>query len=559
MPRVTQRCETPGVQPTAVLSDRSIRRLVTEGRLRIEPWDPAMVQPASIDLKLGSSFRVFHNHRIQTIDLAAPPRDLTELVSISDDESFVVHPGEFVLGQTAEWVELPEDIVARIEGKALALDTKVPTPEGWKTMAELGVGDEVFDPSGDPVPVVAATEPMLGRPCREVVFSDETTVVADLSHTWEVQNKYDRRRRNRYRLLTTEQIEGSFRVPWDPREFAYHVPLSAPVKYPEKELPIDPYVLGVWLGDGTSASAEVTCADREILEEVELAGYAVRPASNRMAYRVGGTGQTRDPVTGRYCRNDSLSSRLRDLGLLGHKRIPRMYLEAGIEQRFALLEGLMDTDGYVDTRSRCDLTTIHRELALDYRELIASLGFRPIIAEKTATLYGRVCGLRHEVTFTPHQRVFRLPRKVKRQDLISKRHRSRGIREVRETESVPVRCIQVGTARGAFLITDSFITTHNSSLGRLGLICHATAGFVDPGWRGTLTLELTNFNSVPIVLRPGLPIAQLSLMALDAPAERPYGHPELGSHYTDQVEATESRYEGKQVSRRNPSPDEDRG
>src|SRR5204863_6160803 len=70
-----------------------------------------------------------------------------------------------------------------------------------------------------------------------------------------------------------------------------------------------------------------------------------------------------------------------------------------------------------------------------------------------------------------------------------------------------------------------------SSIGRLGLIVHATAGFVDPGFKGTLTLEIANFNSVPIVLRPGLPICQLSFMALDRPAERPYGHPDLGSHY----------------------------
>ena len=81
-----------------------------------------------------------------------------------------------------------------------------------------------------------------------------------------------------------------------------------------------------------------------------------------------------------------------------------------------------------------------------------------------------------------------------------------------------------------------------SSLGRLGLIVHATAGFVDPGWKGTLTLELNNLTRVPIKLYPGLPIGQLSFMALDAPAERPYGSPELGSHYQGQVAATESRY-----------------
>jgi deoxycytidine triphosphate deaminase len=537
------------VEPVSVLSDGTIRRLVAEGRLRIDPWDPDMVQPASIDLKLGSSFRVFHNHRIQTIDLADPPRDLTELVSISGSESFVIHPGEFVLGQTAEWVELPDDIVARIEGKALGLDTKVPTPTGWKTMGELQVGDEVFDPSGDPVPVIAATEPMLGRPCRELQFSDGSTVTADHSHSWEVQNKYDKERGNRFRVLTTKQLEQSLRVPWEPREFAYHVPLSGPVKYPAKDLPIDPYVLGVWLGDGTSTKAEVTCADQPILDEVEFAGYAVRPASRPIAHWVGGTGRTRDATTGRYVRNDSLSSRLRDLELLGNKHVPRIYLEGSIEQRRSLLEGLMDTDGFVDKHRRCELTTVKRNLALEYRELIASLGYRPVIAEKTATLNGRTCGLKYDVTFTPHEFAFRLPRKFGRQDLTRKRHRSRGIRAIREVDSVPVRCIQVGSARGVFLITESFITTHNSSLGRLGLICHATAGFVDPSWKGTLTLELTNFNSVPIVLRPGLPIAQLSLMGLDAPAERPYGHPDLGSHYHGQVEATESRYEGGRASR----------
>ena len=83
-----------------------------------------------------------------------------------------------------------------------------------------------------------------------------------------------------------------------------------------------------------------------------------------------------------------------------------------------------------------------------------------------------------------------------------------------------------------------------SSLGRLGLIVHATAGFVDPGFKGTLTLEITNLTRVPIILWPGKPIAQLSFMTLDRPAERPYGHPDLGSHYQSQVDATESRYEG---------------
>jgi dCTP deaminase len=103
---------------SSVLSDGTIRRLVEEQRIKIEPWDPAMVQPASVDLKLGTSFRVFHNHRLPAIDLAQPPTGVTEHVQIEDGASFVIHPGEFVLGTTVEWVELPDDIVARIEGKS---------------------------------------------------------------------------------------------------------------------------------------------------------------------------------------------------------------------------------------------------------------------------------------------------------------------------------------------------------------------------------------------------------------------------------------------------------
>ena len=101
--------------PTSVLADGTIRRRVDEGRIVIEPWDPELVQPASVDLRLGSSFRVFHNHRTSAIDLREPPTNLTEEVT---GEMFVIHPGEFVLGVTEEYVELPDDIVARIEGKS---------------------------------------------------------------------------------------------------------------------------------------------------------------------------------------------------------------------------------------------------------------------------------------------------------------------------------------------------------------------------------------------------------------------------------------------------------
>jgi deoxycytidine triphosphate deaminase len=508
---------------TSVLSDGTIRRLVEEGRIKVEPWDPGMVQPASVDLRLGGSFRVFHNHRVSAIDLAAPPENLTELVEPQVDEPFVIHPQEFCLGRTLEWVELPDDLVARIEGKALALDTEVPTPDGWTTMGEIQAGDWVFDPGGGPVQVLGVTGEIQRRPCREVVFSDGTRVVADIYHEWEVRSRYDRARRSPYRLLSTAEIGASLRIG---REHNWQVAQTRAVEYAERDLPVDPYVLGVWLGDRTSTDANATTIDLE--------------AAGRLRYLVGAGGEphVRDSATGRHTADGSLRSNLRALGILGDKHVPRDYLEASVDQRRALLQGLMDSDGNVDTWGRCELTTVRPRLADAYRELVASLGFRPVTATK------RDRGPKYDVTFTPDEPVFRLPRKLARQKLTGRFDEERSIVAVNEVQTVPVRCIQVRNRRGAYLITRSFIPTHNSSLGRLGLIVHATAGFVDPGFKGTLTLEITNLTRVPIVLWPGKPIAQLSFMTLDRSAERPYGHPSLGSHYHGQVDATESRYEG---------------
>ncbi len=102
----------------SALSDGTIRALVQAGRLKVEPWAPERVQPSSVDLLLGDSFRVFHNHRVTAIDLREPPANLTEEVTVAEDDPFVIHPGEFCLGRTLEWVELPADVVARVEGKS---------------------------------------------------------------------------------------------------------------------------------------------------------------------------------------------------------------------------------------------------------------------------------------------------------------------------------------------------------------------------------------------------------------------------------------------------------
>jgi deoxycytidine triphosphate deaminase len=524
-----------------ILSDRSIREELATGRIAIEPLDPGSIQPSSVDLHLDRYFRVFLNHTMRVIDVKEDQEDLTELVEIGDDDSFVLHPGEFVLGSTAERVSLPDDLVARLEGKALSLSTEIPTPDGWTTMAELSPGDTVFDEKGQPCRVVAVTPELTGRPCREVVFSDGQVVVADALHQWVTTDKNGRRYgRRTKRVVTTDEVAARLRVRG---ECNHQVALAGAIECDERSLPIDPYVLGAWIGDGTSSCADITSADEEILDQIRAAGYEVHKVGKRLQYRMGGVGgDHRDRVTGRYAADGSLNSILRAEGLLGHKHIPAAYLRASVAQRSALLAGLMDTDGYADKWGRCEFTTIREPLARQVAELVASLGFRPVIAKKTAWLNGVDCGPKYDVTFTPHRPVFRLSRKVARQKVTGRFHLFRAIRDVREIPSVPVRCIEVDAPSGQFLVTRSFIPTHNSSLGRLGLLIHSTAGFVDAGWDGHLTLELSNVANLPIILYPGMKIGQISFLRMTTPADAPYGSASVGSKYQGQRGPTPSRY-----------------
>ena len=299
-----------------LLSDRDIRAAIESGRIALDPYEPAMVQPSSVDVRIDRYFRVFENHRYPHIDPSVEQAELTRLVEPDGDEPFILHPGEFVLGSTYEVVSLPDDVSARLEGKALAISTPVPTPAGWTTMGALRPGDEVFGPDGLPRTVVAATDVMTDRPCYEVEFSDHSVIISDAAHQWVTTSKAERDhgQRGRSSIRTTAEIATNLRVRG---EVNHHVALPSPVCYPEQALPADPYVLGVWLGDGTSTKAEVTCSpvDREVLDNIEAAGYQVWPATAPMAWRIGGlsrhaVGRVRDPLTGRYAGDASLIERV---------------------------------------------------------------------------------------------------------------------------------------------------------------------------------------------------------------------------------------------------------
>jgi deoxycytidine triphosphate deaminase len=448
-----------------LLSDRDIKTEIESGRVKLDPYTPGLIQPASIDVRLDRYFRVFENHRYPHIDPAQEQPELTRLVEPAGAEPFVLHPGEFVLASTYEVVSLPDDIAGRLEGKALAADTPVPGPGGWRRMGDLREGEQVFGRDGSPVTIVAATPVLLGRPCREVVFDDGRSLVADLSHGWATRTRAERRGGRAGAVRTTAEIAASLRAG---REWNHHVGLAGPVRYPSQPLPADPYQLGARLGAGAMTGP-------------------------------GGGGPA----------------------------VPGIYLRSSVAQRRALLRGLLDGGGRAGAgaRGRCEFVTVAECLAEAVAELAAGLSCRPMMWKSALTCRGVERQPAYRVRFT---RPGCGPR-------------SRAIVAVREVAPRPVRCIQVSAPDGQFLAGPGFIPTHNSSLGRLGLLTHSTAGWIDPGFSGHVTLELSNVATLPIKLWPGMKIGQLCLFRTSSPSEHPYGSPVYGSRYQDQRGPTPSR------------------
>ena len=437
-------------------------------------------------------------------------------------------------------------------GKALALDTPLPTPTGWTTMGEVAVGDELLGRDGRATRVVEATEVMVNRPCYDVVFSDGTVIRADAQHEWLTRTREDWKAANRLtkrvawaaeavpaavpagscacgcgtptaRTLharravgmqagdhfryahghhrrgqvcrvpsqvpsvhTTEEIARS--LTFGPNGQRNHaVPVAAPFALPEVELAVDPYVLGAWLGDGTSIRAEVVTYDPEIIAEIEATGQECRP--RRAAHHFGLPG--------------GLQQRLRHIGVLGNKHVPAAYLRASETQRRALLAGLLDTDGYCTKSGTVEFSVTNERLARDVRELALTLGYQPAFRSKRVNGRHPHSSTAFTVSFTPAEPVFRLPRKLDRQRVqVRSTNGYRYIVDVRPVPSVPVRCVQVDNDDHLYLAGESCIPTHNSFL--TGLVVYKT---LRAGARWT-------------VLDPSGPLADLTRLPELAPFSR---------------------------------------
>ena len=385
---------------------------------------------------------------------------------------------------TLEWSQDHLRVIAKIErvvryretlavamprgsGKALALDTPLPTPTGWTTMGDVAVGGMLFDEQGRPCRVTFATEVMHDRPCYRVSFSDGESIVCDADHLWTVHDRYSRR--NPLTLRTADMV-GRTRIGnrLDRVEHRYAIPLTKPLQGPEDRLPIRPYVLGLWLGNGAASCASITnhASDhRELTWLVSLAGETMQPRAHRQRGLSMTSSLSRRGTWGGFPR--PFQTRLRELGLLGAKHIPRSYLRAGPEHRLALLQGLMDTDGSIAENGKCELTLKDGPLARDVAELLASLGIKFGVGRKWVRLDGKLLGPYQRFCFTASLElpVFRLKRKrAKLPERTSSAPHRRFITAIEPVPSVPVRCVQVDSPSQLYLAGRKMVPTHNTTL-----------------------------------------------------------------------------------------------
>ena len=390
-------------------------------------------------------------------------------------------------GEWSIWLAL----AGRGFGKALAIDTPVPTPSGWSTMGQLQDGDKVFDECGVVRSVVKAHNVMLGRECFRVKFSDRSEIIADGDHLWTTVDRRLRKAMSRriegasstkrqcqikYRpqTLRTREIAASL---YDGKEVNHCIPCAAPLVLPEADLLIDPYLLGLWLGDGSTKGAEITTADAETVQAFEGSGYVLKAYSQSGASKVYGinsaeTNARRCGTTGQYLPGATgFKADLAALGLLGNKHVPQVYLRASKDQRMALLQGLFDTDGHCDRiTGSSEFCSTDEGLARDVRDLALSLGMKAVTYHGRATINGRDCGPKYRVCFTAHGDfpLFRLSRKLAsmpKRGAQAERAYRRYIVSVEPVPSVPVRCITVDSPSRLYLAGEAMIATHNTRMG----------------------------------------------------------------------------------------------
>lgn len=343
----------------------------------------------------------------------------------------------------------------------LSLDTEIPTPSGWTTVGKLEAGMEVFDQNGKPIPIITVLPVYNDEKCFEITFDNGYKVITDAGHIWRVEER-GKRKAATYQWIdktvcTAELIKGK-----------HFIKTPKALQLPEKELLVDPYVLGSWLGDGHKSSGRMSAHEDDVLEQQELLtelGYGTTKALH-----------DRDTGKGVHFTILDLRGKLSAIGVLNTKHVPSEYFRGSEQQRLALLQGLMDTDGhFAEAINQCVFINVNKSLARAVLELCASLGIKASMTKQPEQRsifpdgVERTSQANYRIQFTadPNVPVFRLKRKAVLQTAGRKTHWRRnkriGIKAVVSVASVPARCITLDTPEHLFLCTRGMIPTHNSA------------------------------------------------------------------------------------------------
>lgn len=376
--------------------------------------------------------------------------------------------------------------IARKNGKAICTNAQLPTPVGWRRMGDIHPGDYVFGQDGKPSLVIAESE-IFDKPTYRVTFEDGAVVDTSGDHIWTVQTKRSRGCAKNYLPGKTNQItrrkfrEGGWfettteemyndktflykRADGKGVEYKYRIPMCEPVEYPEKELPVDPYTFGTWLGDGSSNRTDITTGRQDVGETVALLEGLGHSCTVKHSHDNAFLIRVDKAERG---KKNAFRMGLKSIGALNNKHIPDIYLQASINQRWELLRGLMDTDGYVSKAGQCQFCQKRENIADGFVELCASLGIKANKREKNATINGKDYGTVYVVEFwTDKERsCFHLKRKHERlKEKLSDRMKCKSIVSIERIPNVPTKCIAIDNPSHLYLVGRHYTATHNTEL-----------------------------------------------------------------------------------------------
>lgn len=370
----------------------------------------------------------------------------------------LTHKGSFVYRQGIRRL-------SKGSGKAHSLLTPILTPQGWRKFGDLRPGDYVFHPSGKPT-MVTKTHPVGQWDTWEVELSDGSILTVSGEHLFTV-NEFVGASKRKVRTLDVRTMareglvfdrpltKGSTKATkGGVGKFA--LPETEPLEFPERDLPVDPWVLGYWLGDGSTGNGSITCDVDDIPH--------IRARMRSAGYDIGAIRIKEEGNRGRTVGVLKLAADLRRAGVLNDKHIPDAYLRASVEQRRALIQGLMDSDGYVDKKGSAEYCQVRKQVADGMAFLLRSMGVKVNVRESEAKLYGRVTGPRYRLTFKPyrHQNLVTLPRRAERVREQRRKPIPRVIKDVRRVAPADARCITVAAEDGLYLVGETMVVTHNS-------------------------------------------------------------------------------------------------